>query len=137
MIDVDIEAIAHEVRRELGLGHKECVYRNAFCIALREKGIPFDCERAVSVFFHGQCCGMVQPDVIVNNEIVLEFKAVKSKLNGDNVIQLQRYLDLLNIDVGYLVNFWGTPSAEVQRVPLTDSTEVVVKTPDSSDRETV
>jgi GxxExxY protein len=79
---------------------------------------------------------MVQPDVIVNNEIVLEFKAVKSKLNGDNLIQLQRYLDLLNIDVGYLVNFWGTPNAEVQRVPLTGSTEVAT-TPDSSDRETV
>jgi len=113
-MDVDIDAIAQEVRRELGPGHKECVYRNAFCIALREIGVPFDCERAVSVFFHGQCCGMVQPDVIVDNRLVLEFKAVKSKLNGDNVIQLQRYLDILNIETGYLVNFWGTPDVEVR-----------------------
>jgi GxxExxY protein len=116
---LDVHSIVHEIRRELGLGHKEEVYHKAFEIALREMGVPFDSERHVSVYFHEQCCGYVKPDLIVNNETILEFKTVK-KLNDDAEIQLRRYVRLLGLRDAYLVNFWGVPDAEVRRVTLID-----------------
>jgi GxxExxY protein len=116
---LDVHSIVQEIRRELGLGHKEEVYHKAFEIALREMGVPFDSERHVSVYFHEQCCGYVKPDLIVNNETILEFKTVK-KLNDDAEIQLRRYVRLLGLRDAYLVNFWGVPDAEVRRVTLTD-----------------
>lgn len=131
-LGVDVEVIVREIRRELGLGHKEEVYHKAFEIALRELGVPFDSERHVSVFFHGQCCGYVKPDLIVNNETILEFKTVK-KLNDDGEIQLRRYIRLLGLRDAYLINFWGAPDAEVRRVTLTDEPPVVS---DSSCKET-
>ena len=130
---MDVEAIVSDIRRELGLGHKEEVYHQAFCIALRERGIPYDSERHVPVFYHGQSCGYVKPDLIANGETILEFKTVK-KLNDDGMVQLERYVRLLGMRDAYLINFWGSPDPEVRR--LTDSTSSSMDPADSSGTET-
>ena len=65
-----------EASNELGAGFLENVYQNALVIALSEKGCDVETEMPLSVKFRGQTVGEFFADIVVEQKVVLELKAV-------------------------------------------------------------
>ena len=103
-MDVVLYKIAGDIWNSLGPGYSESVYHRAFEVALRDYDIPYETERIVPVFYRGQNVGHVRADLIIDHKFVIELKSV-SRLNETYRIQTRKYLDLLGLKYGYLINF--------------------------------
>ena len=99
-----IIAAAHRVHKELGQGFLEKVYKNALGIELCEEGIECALEVPKSVLYHGSVVGDYVADIVVENKIIVEVKAV-SELNSAHEVQLVNYLKATGVQVGLLINF--------------------------------
>src|SRR5210317_1843752 len=110
---IDVEALAKQIYSDLGAGYSERVYHNCMEVLLRKYGIPYETERIVPIPFEGHIIGNVRADIIVNNEIVLEFKTIKS-LNDAAELQARNYLNLTGLKKAYLINFPPFPDREVE-----------------------
>ena len=64
-------------------------------------------QKVYPVYYKGKLVGGYIADIVVDNSIILELKAVKS-LNECMEAQLINYLKISGIPVGYLVNFYNT-----------------------------
>ena len=102
-----------EVYSELGPGYSERVYHNAVEVLLRERGIPYESERHILVRFKGHVVGQLRADIIIDNTVILELKAIKTLTDGMEH-QAQKYLDLTGLRTAYLVNFPLQPGREVE-----------------------
>lgn len=109
---LDIEALAREVYT-LGGGYSERVYHNAMEVLLRKEGISYETERIVPITFQGHVIGNLRADIIINNEIVLEFKTIKT-LNDQVEMQARNYLSLTGLKKAYLINFPPFPDRQVE-----------------------
>ena len=109
----DIEKMMGEVYSELGPGYSERVYHNAVEVILRENKIPYESERHILVRFRGHVVGQLRADIIIDNSVILELKAIKSLTDGME-LQAQKYLDLTGLRTAYLVNFPLQPGREVE-----------------------
>lgn len=107
VIDTCIE-MCNNVQKTLGPGHKEIIYHNAFCIELRNSDMVWESEKSLPVTYKGIQIGTVRSDIVINNELVLEFKAVTKKLSSTEVRQVQKYMECTDIKYGLLFNFWNT-----------------------------
>ena len=100
-----IIGICMEVHRNLGPGLLEVVYKDALEIEFKANDIPFEREKEFSIEYKG----IILPhkfyaDFIVNEDIVLEVKAVK-EFSGEHTAQLLNYMKLSDSEIGLLVNF--------------------------------
>jgi GxxExxY protein len=102
-----ILAACFEVSIELGAGFLESVYQNALMIALQERGLTVEREHPLAVSFHGQNVGQFFADILVEDKIILELKAV-SVLSDIHKAQVINYLKATGIEVGLLINFGNT-----------------------------
>ena len=102
-----------EVMKELGAGYIESVYQNAVQLALIERGLRIIPQKQFSVFFHKKLVGNFFADLVVEEMIIVELKAVDTLLS-DHQAQVINYLKASNLDVGLLVNF-GKPHLEFRR----------------------
>ena len=110
---MNIEAFAREIYSQLGPGYSERVYHNAMEVLLREKGISYESERVITIPFKGHVIGNLRADIIIDNEIVLEFKTIKT-LNDAAELQAHNYLRLTGLKTAYLVNYPPHPGREVE-----------------------
>ena len=100
-----IIGICMEVHRNLGPGLLEVVYKDALEIEFKANNIPFEREKEFSIEYKG----VILPhkfyaDFIVNEDIVLEVKAIK-EFSGEHTAQVLNYLKLSDSEIGLLVNF--------------------------------
>jgi GxxExxY protein len=95
---------AIEVHRQLGPGLLERTYQTAMGLELAFNQIHFECERQIPVEYRGVNIGVYRPDLIVQNEVVVE---VKSVFNYDPVFaaQILTYLRVTGLHTGLLLNF--------------------------------
>lgn len=100
--------IFYQVYNELGFGFLERVYQNAFYIALKQAGLEVDAQRKIKVWFRGFEVGEYFADLVVNNLIIIELKAVET-LVEEHEAQLINYLRGTDIEVGLLLNFGKKP----------------------------
>jgi GxxExxY protein len=107
-----IIAAAYNVHNELGYGFVEKVYKNALAIELEETGMKFIVEAPLKVSYHNRIVGDYFADIIVDDKIVVEVKAV-SKLEPVHEVQLVNYLKATGMNVGLLINFGQ--SVEIKR----------------------
>jgi GxxExxY protein len=96
--------VFYQVHTELGYGFSEKVYQRVFGIALRESGLIVNEQIPIKVYYHGQVVSEFFGDMLVNDVILLELKAVKSILD-EHEAQLLNYLKATEIEVGYVLNF--------------------------------
>jgi GxxExxY protein len=108
-----ILAACFEVSKELGAGFLESVYQNALMIALQEKGLTLEREHPLAVLFRGQIVGQFYADILVEDKIILELKAVNA-ITDIHKAQVLNYLKATGIEVGLLINF-GNPKVEYRR----------------------
>ena len=55
----------------------ESIYESALKVALRHRGIVYDAQKEVTVMFEGEEVGVHRLDLIVEDQIVVELKAIK------------------------------------------------------------
>ncbi len=103
-----------EVIRELGAGFLEGVYQNATLVALRQKSIKAEPRVPLLVRFRGEVVGEYYADLLVENKVIVELKAVKA-LAPEHQAQLINYLKATGVEVGLLINF-GNPKLEYRRL---------------------
>lgn len=99
-----IIAAAFAVHKELGYGFVERVYKNALAIELQEMSIKCNVEVPLKVLYHQKTVGDYYADMIVDDKIVVEVKAV-SDLEPIHEVQLVNYLKATGLHIGLLVNF--------------------------------
>jgi len=102
-----------EVSNELGIGYIESVYEKALFIALRQKGFDVATQVPLKVKFRGVIVGDFKADMLVENKILIELKAVET-LAKEHFAQVLNYLKSTGIDVGLIVNF-GAPKLQYRR----------------------
>ena len=105
--DEIIEAF-YEVYNTLGYGFLERVYQNALYQELKRRGFDCKAQYPITVFFKGQEVGEYYADVLVNECIILELKAVNT-LCKEHELQLINYLKATDMEVGLLLNFGERP----------------------------
>ena len=98
----------YEAYNELGDGFLESVYENALYIILTGYGLCVEKQKDISVFFRGKIIGDFKADLIVNEKVIIELKAVRA-LTPAHEAQLINYLKATNIEVGLLLNFGRKP----------------------------
>lgn len=96
--------IFYEVYKDLGHGFLESVYERAMAIALRESGISVKQQASVVVTFRNQVVGEFRADLLVENRLIIELKAISS-LTPAHEVQLVNYLKATGIRLGLLLNF--------------------------------
>lgn len=99
-----IIAAAYNVHNELGYGFVEKVYKNALAIELQETGVECAVEVPLKVFYHEKVVGDYHADMIVDDKIIVEVKAV-SDLEPVHEVQLVNYLKATGLNLGLLINF--------------------------------
>jgi GxxExxY protein len=96
---------AIEVHRQLGPGLLESVYEDCMCQELQLRGISFQTQVELPIFYKGrQTGGTYRIDLIVANEVVVELKSVARVLSVHQP-QLLTYLKLTGKRVGLIINF--------------------------------
>ncbi len=98
----------YEVYNELGTGFLESVYENALYIVLKEYGLNVIKQDPIAVHFRGQTIGIYKADLIVEEKVLIELKAVSNML-PEHEAQILNYLKATNIDLGLLMNFGDKP----------------------------
>lgn len=104
---------AYNVRIHLSAGFLESVYQKALMIELQEKGIHAEVEKPIEVYYKDKIVGDFRTDIIVEDLIILELKAVQ-QLMPIHETQLVNYLTATHIDHGLLINF-GSERIQIKR----------------------
>jgi len=73
-------------------------------VLLRQHNIPYETERIIPIVFEGHTIGNLRGDLIVNGELIVELKAVKT-LGPANTIQAVNYIKMTGVPRALLVNF--------------------------------
>lgn len=102
------------VRRALAPGFLEKVYENALFIELKHNGINVTSQQPLSVKYRDVIVGEYVADLIVEEAVVVEIKAVRT-LNVAHEAQLVNYLTITGIDSGLLINFGNENKIEIKR----------------------
>lgn len=105
---------AYNVSNALGIGFVEKVYENALAHALRKAGLQVAQQYPIAVSFDGVLVGEFAADLLVENTVLVELKAV-SMLMKDHMAQALNYLRATGLPVCLLINF-GKPKIEIQRL---------------------
>ena len=100
----------------LGAGFLEKVYENALAHELRKSGLKAEQQHSIKVVYDGIEVGDYVSDLLVNDQVILELKAVKT-LDNIHRAQCLNYLKATGFNVCLLVNF-GAPKIEIRRIVL-------------------
>ncbi len=109
----NIIGAAYEVHNVLGRGFLEKVYQNALAEELRLRGYRAEIEVKIPVYYKDVLVGDYYADILVENRIVLELKAL-SELTSQHEAQLLNYLKATGFKVGLLLNF-GSQRVQIRR----------------------
>jgi len=103
---------AYDVYNNLGSGFLEKVYENALVVKLNKIGIKAEQQYPISVYFENEIVGDFVADVLVEDKIIIELKAVQ-ELNEIHEAQIINYLKATGIEIGLLINFG--PKIQIKR----------------------
>lgn len=101
------------IRRHLGPGYLESVYKNSMLVELKKNNLSYEVEKPINVYYEGVLVGEFKADIIVEDILILELKAVQS-LHMAHEIQLVNYLTATGVDNGLLINF-GSEELQFKR----------------------
>jgi GxxExxY protein len=107
----------YEVYNSLGYGFLEKVYENSLCAEFDNMGLPYVQQLPIKVHYRGRVVGEYFADLVVDEVVIVEVKAVKTVL-PQHEAQLLNYLKATGLEVGLMLNFG--PRARVVRKVLQD-----------------
>ena len=93
---------------ELGSGYSEPIYQECLSVICSERGIPWEREKMLKMYFHGvELEKTYKADFVCYDDIIVELKAV-SEILSEHRAQLFNYMRITNTKFGILINF-GEP----------------------------
>ncbi len=95
---------AIEVHRQLGPGLLENVYEEALDIECKYDGFDVARQFKVPVLYRGKVIAEYQPDMLINNLVIVEIKSVE-RFDPVFEAQILTYLKITNKRAGLLINF--------------------------------
>ena len=104
---------AANIRRQLGPGYLESVYKNAMLVELRKNNLEYEVEKPILVYYDNILVGEFKADIVVEKTLILELKAVNS-LHVAHEVQLVNYLTATGVNNGLLINF-GSEELQIKR----------------------
>ena len=104
------------VHRALGPGFTERIYTKALQHELRERKVHFTSERTIRIKYKDHPLGTHRLDLIVQDSLVVELKAVHA-INNFHVSQILSYLKASGKKLGLILNF-ARSRIEIKRVAL-------------------
>ena len=115
-----IKKIANDVYNVwLGKGYCENIYQEAIKIDLMKHNLKYQSELIIPVPYKDYIIGNVRADLVIENKIVVELKALVSKLSEKDHHQLKKYMKLLKIPVGILINFSQSTKHNLEIIEIT------------------
>ena len=109
-----IIACCYKVHSELGPGFIEKIYYAALKLAFIQEGLKYETEKRFEVFYQGKKVGTLIVDLVIENKVIFEIKAITGNIPDVFKYQVLSYLKASNLKVGLLVNF-GNKSCQVER----------------------
>ncbi len=110
----EIIGAAFEVSNVLGAGFLEKVYENALNVELNLRGLKTLPQAPLKVFYKEELVGDYIADILVENEIIIEVKAVKD-IDTVHFAQCLNYLRITGLKLCLLLNF-SKPRVEIKRI---------------------
>ncbi len=113
------------VKKELGLGHKEIIYQKALREEFIKNKINFSQEHRISIKYNGKNIGTYVPDFLIDNKIILELKALPF-VGSVETKQVWNYLKGSDFKLALLVNF-GMKTVDIKRIIYDEARSLVKK----------
>jgi GxxExxY protein len=112
-----VRETAFSAHRFLRHGQNKKVYENSLRNRLRKLGLKVDQQHPINVYDEdGSLLGEFFADLVVNDELIIELKAVRA-LNDDHTAQVLGYLRASRLEHAMLINF-GAPKIEFRKFIL-------------------
>ena len=100
----DVIQAAFEVHKILGPGLLESVYEEALCKELDLRDIRYERQKGITVNYKGFEIKSQRVDLLVEECLVIEIKAVK-EIEDVFIAQVLTYLKILKLTLGLILNF--------------------------------
>ncbi|WP_100902182.1 GxxExxY protein [Nostoc flagelliforme] len=97
---------AMKIHNKMGPGFQEVIYQRCLAIELERAGLSFAREQEQPVFYDGIQVGTRRADFVVENQVVVELKALV-KLEDVHLAQAKNYTVAYDFLLGLLINFGG------------------------------
>ena len=108
-----IIGVAMEVHSSLGSGFLESVYEEAMAVEFDLRGIKYERQKAIDVFYKDRKIKHFICDILVEDKVLIELKALKH-LTDIEYAQTLNYLKATGLKLGFLMNF-GSKSLDYKR----------------------
>ena len=110
-----INGAAMQVYNTLGIGFLEAVYQEALALEFTKRGIPFEREKELKIYYDGQELKTTyRADFVCYGDIIVELKAV-SELDDSHRSQVYNYLKATGFKLGLLYNFGHADGLQYER----------------------
>ncbi len=117
LITEKIIGCCFKVHSELGPGFNERIYHNALMLDLKDNGLTCQTEKVYKVSYKGVSVGNFRADLIVEDDIIVELKALAGNIPKIFESQVLSYLKASSLKTGLLVNF-GNKSCQIKRLTI-------------------
>lgn len=104
---------AFQVSNTLGAGFLEKVYENALRHEIEKQRLAVEQQKPIQVHYDGVVVGEYIADLVVDQTVLVELKAVKA-LDDIHSAQVLNYLKATGLPVALLLNS-GSPRVEIKR----------------------
>lgn len=102
------------VHQRMRNGYPELIYHRCLVIEFNKMNLSFSSEIELPIFYDDIPVGKRRADFLVEGKVIIEIKA-SSELTDGHFAQALNYLEVMNLEVGLLINF-GSKSLEVKRL---------------------
>jgi len=110
-----IIACAYRVHNELGPGFNENIYHRALEVCLDQENLEYLTEKSFNIIFLNKNVGKLRLDLVVEDKVIVEVKAVIGNMPLLFESQILSYLKAASYNVGLLMNF-GNRSCQIRRL---------------------
>lgn len=114
----DIIGAAMEAINTLDHGLLEKPYENALCVEMQLRGLKHQQQVRYPVEYKGVRIGEYIPDLIANDQVVVEAKTI-DRITDHDLGQMLNYLRITGLSVGLIIKF-KRAKLEWKRVSLSD-----------------
>lgn len=110
---------AIQVHRTMGIGLLESAYEACLAYEMTRQGLVVARQVVLPIVYDGRTIDAgYRPDIIVNNELLIELKTV-AQLLPIHEAQVHTYLRLSGVERGLLMNFYCQPLTKgIKRIVL-------------------
>ena len=82
-----IQGCVFEIRKQYGPGHKEVVYHRLLIEKFNIKELKVEHEKRINIYSQdtGKVVGRYQPDLVVEDKVILEIKSSRVTIKNDEI----------------------------------------------------